>query len=124
MFVLGSILMWISIIFKFNLQDNDTTGNAIFLIMAIASIALIFGSFIYNHGSIRLSEKLTVTLFAKKNSDIASSSGYVPHCPTCGSTNVEKISGASKVGKAIAFGVLAAGSISKTFHCKNCGYRW
>lgn len=46
------------------------------------------------------------------------------HCPTCGSTNVEKISGASKVGKAVAFGVLAAGSISKTFHCKNCGYRW
>lgn len=46
------------------------------------------------------------------------------HCPTCGSTNVEKISGASKVGKAVAYGVLAAGSISKTFHCKNCGYKW
>ena len=46
------------------------------------------------------------------------------HCPTCGSTDVEKISGASKVGKAAAFGVLAAGSISKTFHCKNCGYKW
>lgn len=45
-------------------------------------------------------------------------------CPTCGSTNVEKISGASKVGKTVTFGVLAAGSISKTFHCKNCGYRW
>ena len=45
-------------------------------------------------------------------------------CPTCGSMNVERISGASKVGKAVAFGVLAAGSISKTFHCKNCGYRW
>lgn len=45
-------------------------------------------------------------------------------CPTCGSTNVEKINGASKVGKAAVFGVLAAGSISKTFHCKNCGYRW
>lgn len=47
-----------------------------------------------------------------------------PHCPTCGSTNVEKISGANKVGKALLFGVLAAGSISKTFHCKNCGYKW
>lgn len=47
-----------------------------------------------------------------------------PKCPTCGSTNVEKISGANKVGKAVLFGVLAAGSISKTFHCKNCGYKW
>nr|WP_156990126.1 hypothetical protein [Caproicibacter fermentans] len=49
---------------------------------------------------------------------------HVPCCPTCGSINIEKISGVSKAGKAVAFGVLAAGSISKTFHCKNCGYKW
>lgn len=49
---------------------------------------------------------------------------YTPHCPTCGSNNIEKISGANKVGKAVLFGIFATGSISKTFHCKNCGYRW
>lgn len=45
-------------------------------------------------------------------------------CPTCGSTNVKKISGASKVGSAVAFGVFSLGKLSKTFECKNCGYKW
>jgi predicted RNA-binding Zn-ribbon protein involved in translation (DUF1610 family) len=49
---------------------------------------------------------------------------FVPKCPICGSTNVEKISGVSKVGKVALFGIFAAGSISKTFHCKNCGYKF
>lgn len=45
-------------------------------------------------------------------------------CPTCGSINIEKISAASKAGKVALFGVLVAGSVSKTFHCKSCGYKW
>ena len=49
---------------------------------------------------------------------------YIPRCPTCGSIDIEKISEASKVGKVVLFGLFAAESISKTFHCKNCGYRW
>ena len=48
----------------------------------------------------------------------------IPKCPTCGSTNVEKISAGSKVGKAVLFGILAAGAISKTYKCKNCGHQW
>ena len=47
----------------------------------------------------------------------------VPKCPTCGSTNVEKISTAKK-----AFGFamvgLFSGNLGKTMHCKNCGYKW
>ena len=50
--------------------------------------------------------------------------GNVPRCPTCGSTSVEKISTASKVGAAALIGVFALGKISKTFKCKNCGYQW
>lgn len=42
-------------------------------------------------------------------------------CPFCQSTNCKKISGASKVGKVALFGVFAAGSVSKTWHCNNCG---
>jgi predicted RNA-binding Zn-ribbon protein involved in translation (DUF1610 family) len=48
----------------------------------------------------------------------------IPKCPTCGSTNIEKISTSSKVGKAVLFGILAVGAISKTFKCNNCGHRW
>lgn len=47
----------------------------------------------------------------------------VPKCPTCGSTNVERISTAQK-----AFGFAMVGlfssNLGKTMHCKNCGYKW
>ena len=42
-------------------------------------------------------------------------------CPFCQSADCKKISGASKVGKVALFGVFAAGSVSKTWHCNNCG---
>ena len=42
-------------------------------------------------------------------------------CPFCQSRDCKKISGASKVGKVALFGVFAAGSVSKTWHCNNCG---
>ena len=46
-----------------------------------------------------------------------------PKCPTCGSTNVEKISTAKK-----AFGFAMVGlfssNLGKTMHCRNCGYKW
>jgi len=48
----------------------------------------------------------------------------VPKCPTCQSTKVEKITTKSKVGKALLWGVFAAGSMNKTFKCNNCGYKW
>ena len=46
-----------------------------------------------------------------------------PKCPTCGSTNVEKISTAKK-----AFGFAMVGlfssNLGKTMECRNCGYKW
>ena len=45
-------------------------------------------------------------------------------CPNCKSTNVEKISSASKVGSALMWGIFAAGKLTKTYHCKNCKFRW
>lgn len=48
---------------------------------------------------------------------------YVPKCPTCGSLDLEKIGTASKVLD-VAFWGFASGKVKKTFHCKNCGYKW
>lgn len=46
-----------------------------------------------------------------------------PKCPTCGSTNIEKISlGKKAVGGAL-FGLFSS-DIRKTMHCKNCGAKW
>jgi predicted RNA-binding Zn-ribbon protein involved in translation (DUF1610 family) len=49
---------------------------------------------------------------------------YQVHCPACGSPNVEKISAASKIGHGLAFGLFSLGTISKTYHCKNCGVKF
>lgn len=48
---------------------------------------------------------------------------YVPRCPTCGSPDIERISGVSKVASAAMWG-LFSNKIRKTFHCNNCGYEW
>ena len=47
----------------------------------------------------------------------------VPKCPTCGSTNVNKISGAKKAAGFITVGVFSS-NFGKTMECKNCGYKW
>lgn len=47
----------------------------------------------------------------------------VPKCPTCGSTNIRKISTTRKVAGAIGFGLLSKTAKSQ-FECKNCGYKW
>lgn len=47
----------------------------------------------------------------------------VPKCPTCGSTNVQRISTASRLGSTMLFGI-ASSKLGKTMECKNCGYKW
>lgn len=46
-----------------------------------------------------------------------------PKCPTCGSKNIKKIGLISRGLSVSTFG-LASNSFGKTFHCKNCGYKW
>lgn len=46
-----------------------------------------------------------------------------PHCPTCGSTDISKISTMSKAGSVFLFGLLSQ-KARKTFHCNNCKYEW
>lgn len=46
-----------------------------------------------------------------------------PHCPTCNSTNIHKISVTSKALNAGLFGLLG-NKRKKQFHCDNCGYEW
>lgn len=46
-----------------------------------------------------------------------------PKCPTCQSTNIQKISATSKVTNAALFG-LFGNKRNKQFHCNSCGYEW
>ena len=47
----------------------------------------------------------------------------VPHCPTCGSENVTKISLGSKAVGGAMFGIFSS-NIRKSYKCNNCGYKW
>lgn len=47
----------------------------------------------------------------------------IPKCPTCGSTNIKKISSTKRFVSTGLFG-LASSNIGKTMECKNCGYKW
>lgn len=47
----------------------------------------------------------------------------IPHCPTCNSTNIQKISGLSKAGSVAIWGLLSR-KVHKQWHCNNCGSEW
>ena len=46
-----------------------------------------------------------------------------PRCPTCQSTNIQKISLASKAVGGYMFGIFSS-NVRNTFKCNNCGYKW
>lgn len=50
-------------------------------------------------------------------------SSHQPKCPTCGSTNIQKISGTKRWLSASLFG-LASSDIGKSMYCKSCGCKW
>lgn len=47
----------------------------------------------------------------------------VPHCPTCNSTNIRKISGISKAGSIAVWGIFSR-KVHKQWRCNNCGSEW
>lgn len=51
------------------------------------------------------------------------SQANIPKCPTCGSTDIKKISGTKRWVGVGLFG-LASSDIGKTQQCNNCGYKW
>lgn len=46
-----------------------------------------------------------------------------PKCPTCGSTNIEKISVGKKIGGSFLFGIFSS-DVRNTMHCRDCGAKW
>ena len=56
---------------------------------------------------------------AKRSSNISNT----PKCPTCGSDNIAKISGAERGVSVAAWGLFSK-KINKTFKCRHCGYTW
>lgn len=47
----------------------------------------------------------------------------IPRCPTCSSTNIQKISTADRAAHGLAFGLFSKTARSQ-WECKNCGNKW
>lgn len=47
----------------------------------------------------------------------------IPRCPTCGSTDIKKITGISKVGSVAIWGLFSR-KVHKQWHCNSCGSEW
>ena len=60
---------------------------------------------------------------ALKSLNNANANTNVPKCPTCGSTNISKISTLNRGVSVYAVG-LASDKIGKQFKCGKCGYMW
>lgn len=59
----------------------------------------------------------------KKHTIIKPEKLSIPKCPTCGSTNIRKMSGIERGASIATFGIFSK-KINKTFKCGNCGYTW
>ena len=46
-----------------------------------------------------------------------------PKCPTCGSTDLRKVSVGAKAVSVGLFGIFSQ-KVKKTWHCNSCGYEW
>ena len=49
---------------------------------------------------------------------------HSPRCPICGSYNLSQITSFQKAGKIFVWGVYAAGDMSKTWKCNDCGIKF
>lgn len=47
----------------------------------------------------------------------------IPKCPTCGSTNIKKISAGSRWLSTGMFGI-SSSKLGKSMECRHCGYKW
>lgn len=63
-------------------------------------------------------EKEAKTFFSSNSSD-----PHTPKCPTCGSTDLRKVSVGAKAVSVGLFGIFGQ-KVKKTWHCNSCGYEW
>ena len=56
-------------------------------------------------------------------SQLQSHEKHIPKCPVCGTPNIKRIPGISKVGSVALWGIFSR-KVRKQWHCDNCGSEW
>ena len=67
--------------------------------------------------------KLEIIEENKKSSVQYKDETHIPKCPTCGSTDIKKISGISKATSVALWGILSQ-KVKNQWHCNNCSSEW
>lgn len=68
--------------------------------------------------------RATREFIAKNNAEKQrKAAANIPHCPTCGSTNIKKLDVVDRAVSVGFFGVFS-NKINKSFKCKDCGCTW
>ena len=65
----------------------------------------------------------SLVLKAEKHNNTLTTGKNIPKCPTCQSTDIKKVSTASKAGSVFMWGLLSQ-KVKKQWHCNNCDYEW
>ena len=107
---------------------NNQTNEAINYIKEYcncdeSTAKILFVDFKSDHDKIFSSSRNLSPAEIAHNRQVARDWSNKPKCPTCNSTNVEKISFAKKAIGGAMFGLLSS-DVRKSMHCKNCGYKW
>ncbi|MCM1234298.1 MAG: hypothetical protein NC489_29695 [Ruminococcus flavefaciens] len=123
-FGIGVIISAIDFFAMINQEDASTGAKitaVILLIGIVFCIVCIAKVNTYNAKIKNMSaDEYISDRFANAIPETKKVSGITIKCPYCQSTNTKKISNVSKAGSVAVFGVLAAGKVSKQWHCNNC----
>lgn len=99
------------------IQNNEPIGLVIRTIRGICDMSLSDSKKLYDY----IIENHTIP--ESFECEIIINQCNQPKCPTCGSTNIEKISVSKKAFGGFLFGVFSS-DVRNTMHCKNCGAKW
>lgn len=96
------------------IQNNEPIGLVIRTIRDICNMSLSDSKKLYDY----IIENHTIP--ESFECEIIINQCNQPKCPTCGSTNLRKISNLSKAGSVALFGIFSQ-KVKKQWHCNNCG---
>lgn len=68
-------------------------------------------------------QQIKLQLQQQRQIKLAEQESNIPHCPTCNSTNINKINGLSKAVSVAMWGLFSR-KVHKQWHCNNCGSEW
>ena len=109
-----------------NLKNIDFPFEDLKLLTSISNDVRLYEEMIKLHNENIIEYELKMSQFRANNlqtQQIQQTEASKPKCPTCGSTNIEKISVGKKIGGSFLFGIFSS-DVRNTMHCRDCGAKW